>query len=37
MLLIKWKNGVAYCLAIEEVDGEEWEKLDRETVSLVLG
>lgn len=37
VLWIEWEDGVAYRRASGEVNGEEWESLDLEPVSLVLG
>lgn len=37
VLWVEWKDGVAYRRASGEVNGDEWERLDLETVSLVLG
>ncbi|KAL5614030.1 hypothetical protein FOVSG1_003093 [Fusarium oxysporum f. sp. vasinfectum] len=37
VLWVEWKDGVAYRLASGEVIASEWESLDLEKVSLVLG
>lgn len=37
VLWIEWKDGVAYRRGSGEVNGDEWESLDLEPVSLVLG
>lgn len=37
VLWVEWKDGVAYRRASGEVNGDEWESLDLEPVSLVLG
>ncbi|KAJ3539731.1 hypothetical protein NM208_g5373 [Fusarium decemcellulare] len=37
VLWVEWKDGIAYRLASGQVLAAEWEKLDLETVSLVLG
>lgn len=37
VLWIEWRDGVAYRRSSGEVDGEEWESLNLEPVSLVLG
>jgi hypothetical protein len=37
ILWIEWKDGIAYRLASGEVIVAEWERLDLEKVSLVLG
>lgn len=37
VLWIEWRDGVAYRRGSGEVNGDEWESLDLEPVSLVLG
>ncbi|KAJ4246271.1 hypothetical protein NW762_013622 [Fusarium torreyae] len=37
VLWIEWKDGIAYRLASGQVDAGEWEKLDQERISLILG
>ncbi|POR31388.1 Uncharacterized protein TPAR_08365 [Tolypocladium paradoxum] len=37
VLWIEWKDGVAYRLASGKVRAKEWEKLDLEKLSLILG
>ncbi|KAJ0127432.1 hypothetical protein HZ326_29465 [Fusarium oxysporum f. sp. albedinis] len=37
VLWVEWKDGVVYRLASGEVIASEWESLDLEKVSLVLG
>ncbi|PHH92041.1 hypothetical protein CDD83_9159 [Cordyceps sp. RAO-2017] len=37
VLWIEWREGVAYRLASGDVRAEEWDKLDSQKVSLVLG
>lgn len=37
VLWVEWKDGVAYRVASGEVIASEWERLDLEKVSLVLG
>ncbi|KAH7116418.1 hypothetical protein EDB81DRAFT_873324 [Dactylonectria macrodidyma] len=37
VLWVEWKDGVAYRLASGQVREAEWDKLDREKVSLILG
>jgi hypothetical protein len=37
VLWVEWKDGVAYRLASGKVKTEEWEKLDTESVDLILG
>lgn len=37
VLWVEWQDGVAYRRASGEVNGDEWERLDLEPISLVLG
>lgn len=37
VLWVEWEDGIAYRLASGHVNVEEWDKLDLETISLVLG
>ena len=37
VLWVEWKDGIAYRVASGEVIAAEWENLDLEKVSLVLG
>jgi hypothetical protein len=37
VLWIEWENGVAYRMASGEIERAEWEKMELEDVSLVLG
>ncbi|KAL4730852.1 hypothetical protein ACLX1H_002894 [Fusarium chlamydosporum] len=37
VLWVEWKDGIAYRHASGEVIAEEWEKLDLEKISLILG